>query len=56
MPDRGSLLADVAGIVSDRGKQEEGMEMIRLAWEGKLELSDEVIAEAEQCCWEAIRA
>lgn len=26
------------------------------AWsEGRLELSDEVVAQAEQCCWEAIR-
>lgn len=30
--------------------------LIRLAWEGKLTLTDQVVAEAEQCCWEAIRA
>ena len=30
--------------------------LIRLAWEGKLELTDAALEQAEQCCWEAIRA
>lgn len=30
--------------------------LIRMAWEAKLELTDRTLEQAEQCCWEAIRA
>ncbi len=29
--------------------------VVRQSWEGHLELTDEAFAEAERCCWEAIR-
>ncbi len=30
--------------------------VVRSAWEGRIELSDEILDSAEQCCWEAVRA
>jgi AcrR family transcriptional regulator len=30
--------------------------VVRKCWEGKMELTDDVVADAEQCTWEAIRS